>query len=65
MSGSIGSFTLGMQLIMNDDGTLKCDSNWMNAGVPIEMVALQIRAFLNQIEQDYFSQFDKDTASRK
>ena len=65
MTGNIGNFTLGIQLEMKDNGDLKCNTSWLNNNVPIEMIAMQIKAFLEQTKNEYFLNFDKETGSKK
>lgn len=60
MSGSIANFTFGIEMLMQQNGNLKCAAHWINAGVPDEMIVMQLRALIRQLEDKYFDAFDRD-----
>lgn len=55
-------FGLRINGIKSPDGKIGWAFDSINRSVPIEVVAMQLKAFLRNIENDYFDGFDKYTA---
>ena len=58
----IGKFGFGIRIVRHPDGKIEYQTQSANQGVPIEIVIMQIKAFLNNLEKDYFNNFDKGTS---
>lgn len=54
-------FALGLTALRQPDGNFDCAMQTVNQGIPIEIVIMQLRAFLKQMEHNYFSSFEKGT----
>lgn len=57
----IGRFGLGILVSRREDGSLEYQTQSVNQGVPIEIVIMQLKAFINKQEKDYFDEFDSGT----
>jgi len=56
----IGRFALGLKALRQSDGNLEYQQlQTLNEGIPVEIIIMQLRAFIKSIEKDYFSAFDK------
>jgi len=58
----IGKFGLGIRIMRYSDGRVEYQTQSANRGVPVEIVIMQIKAFLNSLEKGYFDSFDKGSA---
>ena len=58
----IGKFGLGIKIIRHPDGRVEYQTQSANQSVPVEIVIMQIKAFLNNLEKDYFNNFDRSTS---
>lgn len=54
----IGIFALGIRVFKTADGRLEYQTQSTNQGAPVEVVIMQLRAFLNKLEKDYFDEFE-------
>lgn len=61
----IGRFAFGIRLFRYSDGRTEWRLQSANEGVPNEIVIMQMKAFLRNLENDYFDNFDKNTAKFK
>ncbi len=61
-TNEIGKFGFGIKILRHSDVKIEYQTQSANQGVPIEIVIMQMKAFLNNLEKDYFSNFDKGTA---
>lgn len=57
----IGRFIFGIRVLEQIDGSPEYQTQSMNQGVPVELVIMQLKAFLNKLEKDYFDEFDLGT----
>ena len=48
----IGRFGLGIRIIRHPDGKVEYQTQSANENVPVEIVLMQIRAFLRNIEKE-------------
>lgn len=55
-----GQFVYGLRVVRLPDGDLKYETQSINKGVPIEIVIMQLRVLLKQLEKSYFAQFEKE-----
>ena len=58
----LGRFGFGIRIIRNQDGKIEYQTQSANWGVPIEIVIMQMKAFLNKLENEYFDNFDKNSS---
>lgn len=56
----IGRFVFGIRVFLQEDG-VEYQTQSMNNGVPPETVIMQLRAFLNKMEKEYFDEFEQST----
>ena len=61
----IARFGFGIKLLRYPDGKAEFETQSVNEGIPVEIVIMQMRAFLNSLEKDYFNKFDKGTSKFK
>jgi len=61
----IGRFAFGIKLLRYSDARTEWNLQSANEGVPIEIVIMQMKVFLRNLENDYFDNFDKNTAKFK
>ena len=57
----VANFALGLRLLQFPNGKTAINLETLNNGVPIEMIIMQLRAFLRRMEKDYFNNIDKST----
>lgn len=57
----ISRFGFGIKLLRHQDGKTEFQTQSANEGVPIEIVIMQMRAFLNNLDREYFDNFDENT----
>ena len=57
----IGRFAYLLKVSKLPDGNLQYEPEAMNDNIPIEIIIMQLKAFLNNIEKDYFDTFEKGT----
>ena len=57
----LGKFLFGLRIIKNPDGTIEYKFRSINQSVPVEIVIMQLKAFVNKLENDYFDEFNKVT----
>ena len=53
-------FAVGIRLFHYPDGKQEWKVESVNEGVPAEIVLVQLRAFLRNMENEYFDAFDKN-----
>ena len=61
----IGRFGFGIKLLRHADGRIEYETQSVNDGILIEMVIMQMKAFLNGLQKDYFDNFDKGSSKFK
>ena len=54
-SRELGKFGFGIKIVRRSDGSVGYETQSVNEGVPIEIVIMQLRAFLKKLEKNYFS----------
>lgn len=52
-------FAFGIRIQKLPDGKVAYQTQSQNQGVPNEIVIMQMKAFLRNLENDYFNDFDK------
>ena len=55
----IGRFAFGITLYKYPDNRVEYRTQSRNEGIPIEIVLMQLRAFLRNQENDYFDNYNK------
>lgn len=55
----LGRFALGIKIFRNSDGSISYQTKDVNEGVPIEIVIMQIKAFLKDLEDNYYQKYEK------
>lgn len=58
----IGRFLFGLKVVKLADGSLKYRTQSVTQGIPVEIVIMQLRAFLRTLERDYFKDFERGTS---
>lgn len=58
----IGKFGFGIKILRHSDGRIEYQTQSANKGVPIEILIMQMKSFLNNLEKDYFDNFNKNTS---
>ena len=61
-ANEIGRFVLGIRVFEHTDGRTEYQTQSVNQGVPVEIVIMQLKAFLKKLEKDYFDEFNKGTS---
>lgn len=61
----IGRFAFGITLYRYSDGTVEYRTQSRNQGIPIEIVLMQIKAFLRNQENEYFDRYDSSVSKFK
>jgi len=54
----IGRFAFGIRLYRYSDGRVEYNTQSRNEGIPIEVVLMQLQAFLRNQENEYFDKYD-------
>ena len=54
----IGRFAFGITVYRYPDGRIEYRSQSRNQGVPIEIVLMQLKAFIRNQENEYFDNYD-------
>jgi len=52
-----GKFAFGIKILQYQDGTVSYQTTTGNDGVPIEVVILQLKTFLQDLEREYYVKF--------
>ena len=60
-----GEFAVGIRLLRYPDGKMAWKIDSVNKGVPVEVIMIQLRAFLRNMENEYFDAFDKNFSKFK
>ena len=55
----IGKFNLNIYLFKDKNGYIDWDSNFFNNEVPRELIIMQMKALLNNLQNQYFNDFDR------
>lgn len=55
----IGRFAFWLRIFKHSDGNLEYKAQSVNDNMPIEIVIMQLKAFLNNLEKEYFNAFEK------
>ncbi len=55
----IGAFAFGIRLIRQPDGSVKYQTDSVNKNVPVEIVIMQMKIFLNDLEKEYSDRYSK------
>ena len=50
----LGRFALGIRVVANTDGKARYQLQSANHNVPVEIIVMQLKAFLNSLEKEYF-----------
>lgn len=53
-------FTLGIIAVEHEDGSIEYKTQVINKGIPIEMIAMKLRALLHTLEDKYFDNFTQE-----
>ncbi len=61
----LGGFGFGIKILRYSDGHIEYQTQSANEGVPIEAVIMQMKAFLRNLEKDYFTTFDENLSKFK
>lgn len=56
----IGRFIFGLKVFKQPDG-LNYEIQSMNENIPVEIVIMQLKTFLNSLEKEYFDSFERGT----
>lgn len=56
----IGRFAFWLRTFKHTDGNLEYKIQSVNENIPIEIVIMQLKSFLNNLEKNYFDTFGKD-----
>lgn len=59
----IGYFVYGIHVIKRPDGRVEYQDNYLNRDIPIEVVIMQLKAFLNNLEKEYLDKYGKKSKS--
>lgn len=59
------SFGFGIRVIKKPDGQEEYQTRTSNEGVSTEIVIMQLRAYLDAIEEDYFNDFKQNALRYK
>ena len=57
----VGRFAFGIILYRYPDGRVEYRFQSKNQGIPIEIILMQLKAFLRNQENEYFDRYDKNT----
>lgn len=55
----IGRFAYLLKIFKLPDGNLQYEPQTVNDKIPIEIIIMQLKAFLNSIEKEYFDSFQQ------
>lgn len=55
----IGAFAFGIRLIRQPDGSIEYKTDSVNRNVPVEIVIMQMKVFLNDLEKEYSDRYSK------
>ena len=55
----ISKFGFGIKIVKHFDGKIEYQTQSANKRVPIEIIIMQMKAFLNNLEKNYFDNFNK------
>lgn len=61
----VGRFAFVLRMLSRKDGKTRFETKSMNHNIPNELAIMQLKAFLRNLENDYFDNFDKSTIKRK
>lgn len=61
----IGRFAFGIRVLKHDDGRVELKTQSFNESIPQEMIIMQLKAFLRNLENDYFDNYDENTSRFK
>ena len=53
----IGRFAFLLRIFRSPDGNLQYEPQSINENIPIEIVIMQLKTFLNNLETNYFNAF--------
>ena len=59
----IGKFLSGLRIIKHPDDTIEYKSQSINQSVPVEIVIMQLKAFTDKLEKNYYDEFSKGVKS--
>jgi len=54
----IGRFAYLLKVFKLPDGNLQYEPEAMNDKIPVEIIIMQLKAFVNKLEKDYFDEFE-------
>jgi hypothetical protein len=57
----VGRFALGIKIIKSPDGKVRVEYKTQNENMPVEMVIMKLDAFLRNMKNDYYAEFDSNT----
>ncbi|MEM5797336.1 MAG: hypothetical protein QXD72_02050 [Candidatus Aenigmatarchaeota archaeon] len=57
----IGKFVYWLKVFKLPDGSLQYEPQAINENIPVEIIIMQLKAFVNKLEKDYFGDFEKGT----
>jgi hypothetical protein len=61
----VGRFAFVLRALARPDGKTRFEAKSMNQNVPTELAIMQLRAFLRNLENEYFENYDRSTIKRK
>ncbi|MBI1972613.1 hypothetical protein HYS50_01255 [Candidatus Woesearchaeota archaeon] len=64
-STEIAKFIFGIEIIEYEDGRRENQTHIVNQNIPIELVIMQMRSYINSLETQYFDNFEKTLCSSK
>ena len=60
-----GEFFLSIRYMQDSDGVFDYSTGSENQGVPTELVLMQLRAYIKNMEREYFKDFDSKVSKFK
>ena len=61
----VGLFMVSIRTLQHRDGRIQYQTSMMNKRVPTEIIIMQLKAFLANVEKDYFDNFNETIGSLK
>lgn len=55
----IGKFLFGLKVFKKPDGSFEYKIQSLNDNIPVEIVIMQLKAFLASLEKEYFESFER------
>ena len=61
----VGRFAFVLRALAGKDGKTRFEAKSMNQNVPLELAIMQLKAFLRNLENEYFDNYDRSTVKQK